>query len=259
MIHSVFELGDTLVREVLVPRTDMVFIERSKTVRQALSLALRSGFSRIPVVGVDEDDVVGFAYLKDLARRSYDFRQGESTETVDQLMRPAVFVPDTKPVDELLQEMQAARNHIAVVIDEYGGTAGLVTIEDILEEIVGEIADEYDVAERPAVEELADGSLRVNARLDVEEFGELIGVEFDEDDLDDVETVGGLMAKRLGLVPIPGATIRIGATSLTAESLAGRRNRIGAVLVRRDDGLPVATPSNGQTEDPSAQRAGQHD
>src|SRR5450755_1088553 len=128
MIHSVFELGDTLVREVLVPRTDMVFIERSKTVRQALSLALRSGFSRIPVVGVDEDDVVGFAYLKDLARRSYDFRQGESTETVDQLMRPAVFVPDTKPVDELLQEMQAARNHIAVVIDEYGGTAGLVTI-----------------------------------------------------------------------------------------------------------------------------------
>jgi len=259
MIHSVFELSDTLAREVMVPRTDMVFIERAKTLRQAMSLGLRSGFSRIPVIGENADDIVGVLYLKDVTRRIFDHREGESTEKVESVMRPAYFVPESKPADDLLKEMQANRTHIAVVVDEYGGVAGIVTIEDILEEIVGEIADEYDVAERPAVEELADGSLRVNARLDVEEFGELIGVEFDEDDLDDVETVGGLMAKRLGLVPIPGATIRIGATSLTAESLAGRRNRIGAVLVRRDDGLPVATPSNGQTEDPSAQRAGQHD
>jgi len=240
MIHSVFELGDTLAREVMVPRTDMVFIERGKTLRQALSLGLRSGFSRIPVIGENADDVVGVLYLKDVTRRIFDHREGESTEKVESVMRPTYFVPESKAADDLLKDMQANRTHIAVVVDEYGGVAGIVTIEDILEEIVGEIADEYDVAERPLVEQLADGSLRVSARLDVEEFSELIGVEFDEDDLDDVETVGGLMAKRLGLVPIPGATIRLDATSLTAESVAGRRNRIGAVLVRRDDGRPAA-------------------
>jgi len=144
MIHSVFELGDTIVREVMVPRTDIVFVERAKTLRQAMSLALRSGFSRIPVVGENEDDVVGIVYLRDLAKRTYEYRESESTERVESLMRPAAFVPDSKPVDELLREMQAERNHVAIVVDEYGGTAGLVTIEDILEEIVGEITDEYD-------------------------------------------------------------------------------------------------------------------
>jgi CBS domain containing-hemolysin-like protein len=240
MIHSVFELGDTLAREVMVPRTDMVFIERGKTLRQALSLGLRSGFSRIPVIGENADDVVGVLYLKDVTRRIFDHRQGESTEKVESVMRPPYFVPESKAADDLLKDMQANRTHIAVVVDEYGGVAGIVTIEDILEEIVGEIADEYDVDERPMVETLPDGCLRVSARLDVEEFGELIGVEFAEDDLDDVETVGGLIAKRLGLVPIPGATIRLDDISLTAESVAGRRNRIGAVLVRRDDGQPAA-------------------
>jgi len=229
MIHSVFELGDTLVREVLVPRTDMVFIERSKTVRQALSLALRSGFSRIPVVGVDEDDVVGFAYLKDLARRSYDFRQGESTETVDQLMRPAVFVPDTKPVDELLQEMQAARNHIAVVIDEYGGTAGLVTIEDILEEIVGEITDEYDV-EVPRYAQLSATEARTSIRLPLQELDEIYGTSLA---CEDVETVGGLLARELGRVPIPGSSIVVQGLRITTESGQGRRNRVGTVLIER--------------------------
>ena len=153
MIHSVFELGDTIVREVMVPRTDVVFVERHKTLRQALSLALRSGFSRIPVVGEGVDDVVGVVYLKDLIRRTHDYRDSESAELVESVMRPANFVPETKPVDELLREMQAQQTHIAIVVDEYGGTAGLVTIEDILEEIVGEITDEYDV-ERPLVEEL---------------------------------------------------------------------------------------------------------
>jgi len=219
MIHSVFELGDTLVREVLVP----------KTVRQALSLALRSGFSRIPVVGVDEDDVVGFAYLKDLARRSYDFRQGESTETVDQLMRPAVFVPDTKPVDELLQEMQAARNHIAVVIDEYGGTAGLVTIEDILEEIVGEITDEYDV-EVPRYAQLSATEARTSIRLPLQELDEIYGTSLA---CEDVETVGGLLARELGRVPIPGSSIVVQGLRITTESGQGRRNRVGTVLIER--------------------------
>ena len=144
MVRSVFELGDTIVREVMVPRTDMVFIESDRTVEQALSLALRSGFSRIPVVGENEDDVVGIAYLKDIVAWSHEHPGAEATEKVATVMRPASYVPDSKPVDELLRQMQAQRNHMVIVIDEYGGTAGLVTIEDILEEIVGEITDEYD-------------------------------------------------------------------------------------------------------------------
>src|SRR3954465_15874105 len=135
MIHSVFELGDTLVREVMVPRTDVVFIERQKTLRQAMSLALRSGYSRIPVVGENLDDIVGIAYLKDLTKRVFDRHEAEPTERVESVMRPVLYVPDSKPVDQLLREMQAERKHLAIVVDEYGGTAGLVTIEDVLEEI----------------------------------------------------------------------------------------------------------------------------
>jgi CBS domain containing-hemolysin-like protein len=232
MIHSVFELGDTLVREVMVPRTDIVFIERDKTLRQALSLALRSGFSRIPVVGENEDDVVGIAYLKDVVRRSHEYRDGESVETVESVMRPATYVPDSKPIDELLREMQAHQTHLAIVIDEYGGTAGLVTIEDILEEIVGEIADEYDV-EAPRVERLPEGGYRVTARLPVDELSELFEVEIE---VEDVETVGGLLAHALGRVPIAGSTATVAGLTLKAESIAGRRNRIGTVLVER---IPV--------------------
>ncbi|WP_042387256.1 hemolysin family protein [Streptacidiphilus melanogenes] len=235
MVHSVFELGDTIVREVMVPRTDLVMIERSKTIRQALTLALRSGFSRIPVVGENEDDVVGIAYLKDLVRRTHTNRDAES-EPVGSVMRPATFVPDSKPAADLLREMQRDRIHVAVVIDEYGGTAGLVTIEDVLEEIVGEITDEYD-RETPAVEPLPDGSYRITARLPVEELGELFGLELEDEDVD---TVGGLLAKALGRVPIPGSDaevplpddedLPIAAIRLTAESTAGRRNRIGTLL-----------------------------
>jgi CBS domain containing-hemolysin-like protein len=229
MIHSVFELGDTIVREVMVPRTEIVFVERGKTLRQALSLALRSGFSRIPVVGENEDDVVGIAYLKDIVTRSYEHRESESVEKVDSIMRPATFVPESKPIDELLREMQARQIHLAIVIDEYGGTAGLVTIEDILEEIVGEIADEYD-KEQPPVEWLGEGRARVTARLPVEELEELFGVHIEADD---VETVGGLLAQRLGRVPIAGSVATVAGLRLTAESLAGRRNRIGTVTVER--------------------------
>ncbi len=229
MVHSVFDLGDTLVREVMVPRTEMVFIERHKTLRQAMSLALRSGFSRIPVVGENADDVVGIVYLKDLTRRVYEYHEAENTERVESVMRPATFVPDSKPADELLREMQARQIHMAIVVDEYGGTAGLVTIEDILEEIVGEIADEYDV-ERPVVEWLPSGAARVSARLSVGELAELFDVEIEDEDVD---TVGGLMGKYLGRVPIPGAEITVQGLSLTAESAEGRRNRIGTVLVRR--------------------------
>ncbi len=240
MIHSVFELGDTIVREVMVPRTDVVFIERHKTLRQALSLALRSGFSRIPVIGDGTDDVVGVVYLKDLIRRTHEYRDAESIERVDSVMRPAVFVPETKPVDELLREMQAEQSHVGIVIDEYGGTAGLVTIEDVIEEIVGEITDEYDV-EQPLVEELPNGDLRVSARMHADELAERLHVDLDDDDVD---TVGGLLAKHLGRVPIPGAQVSVQGVEFTAEGTQGRRNRLGTVLVRRvDKAVEAATDS----------------
>ena len=213
----------------MVPRTDIVFVERGKTLRQALSLALRSGFSRIPVVGENEDDVIGVAYLKDLVNRSQENPDGDSVEKVESVMRPATFVPESKPIDELLREMQQRRIHLAIVIDEYGGTAGLVTIEDILEEIVGEITDEYD-QEQPAVEWLAPGRARVTSRLPVTDLAELFGVRIDAED---VETVGGLLAHALGRVPIAGSVATVAGLRLTAESLAGRRNRIGTVTVER--------------------------
>ncbi|GAA3445257.1 hemolysin family protein [Planomonospora venezuelensis] len=238
MIHSVFELGDTIVREVMVPRTDMVFIERGKTLNQALSLALRSGFSRIPVVGENEDDVIGIAYLKDVVRRVQEAGDAGRAEPVDSIMRPAGYVPESKPIDQLLREMQARQIHQAIVIDEYGGTAGLVTIEDVLEEIVGEITDEYD-QETPPVEQLEDGAVRVTARLPVGDLEDMFGVELD---VDDVETVGGLLAHALGRVPIAGSEAVVEGLSLTAESLEGRRNRIGTVLVRRGGAAESGTP-----------------
>jgi len=227
MIASVFELGETIAREVMVPRTDMVWIESSKTVRQTVALSLRSGFSRIPVVGESVDDVVGVAFLKDLVRREHE---GWDDRAVESCMRSAEWVPDSKPVDELLREMQTRRTHLAIVIDEYGGTAGLVTIEDVLEEIVGEITDEYDV-ETPPIERFDDGSARVTARLPVEDLAELFDVELVNDD--SVETVGGLLASALDRVPIPGASAELAGLRLVAEGTAGRRNRIDTVLVTR--------------------------
>ncbi|MDX6197802.1 MAG: magnesium and cobalt exporter, family [Actinomycetota bacterium] len=227
MINSVFELGDTIVREVMVPRTDIVTIERGKTVKQALNLLLRSGFSRVPVVGENNDDVLGVVYLKDLVRKERS--EGGGAVKVEEVMRDPVFVPESKPVDELLRNMQAELGHIAIVVDEYGGTAGLVTMEDVLEEIVGEITDEYD-RETPPVEKVDEETCRVTARLPVEDLEELYDVEIPHED---VETVGGLLAMALGRVPIPGATAKVNGLTLVAESSKGRRNRIGTVLVRR--------------------------
>ncbi|MGC9669277.1 hemolysin family protein [Planosporangium sp. 12N6] len=237
MIHSVFELGHTIVREVMVPRTEMVWIESHKTLRQALALAMRGGFSRMPVIGENVDDVLGIVYLKDLVRRTSSGDPAAAETPVAQVMRDAAYVPESKPVDDLLREMQAARNHIAVVVDEYGGTAGLVTIEDILEEIVGEITDEYDVAERPPVERLPDGAIRVTARLPIEDLGELFETELPADE---VETVAGLLAQALGRVPIPGAAADVAGLRLVAEGTTGRRNRIDTVLVRRIEETDLA-------------------
>jgi CBS domain containing-hemolysin-like protein len=250
MIHSVFQLGDTVAREVMVPRTEMVWIEAHKTIQQGLALALRSGFSRIPVIGASVDDVLGVVYLKDLARHGLG-RDGAQPGPVrvDQVMREAVFVPESKPVDDLLREMQAARVHLAIVVDEYGGTAGLVTIEDILEEIVGEITDEYDV-ERPPVERLPDESVRVSARLPIEDLGELFDVTLPAEDVD---TVAGLLAQALGRVPIPGATANVGGLRLVAEGATGRRNRIETVLVRRASQEDLASaPDTGQRQSADA-------
>jgi CBS domain containing-hemolysin-like protein len=229
MIHSVFDLGDTIAREVMVPRTDMVFIEEYKTLRQAVSLALRSGFSRIPVIRGGIDDVVGVLYLKDVIRRIYDKPDAQSTERVGSMMRRPLFCPDSKPVDELLQEMQAKRVHLVIVVDEFGGTAGMVTIEDILEEIVGEITDEYD-EENTNITQLGEGRYRVSSRLPVDELGDLFGLELEDED---VETVGGLMAKHLNKVPIAGSVVKYDGLELVAERSAGRRNKIGTVIVTR--------------------------
>ncbi|MBO0678262.1 HlyC/CorC family transporter [Mycolicibacterium sp. S2-37] len=231
MIQSVFELGDTPAREVMVPRTEMVWIEKDKTAGQATSLAVRSGHSRIPVIGENVDDVVGVVYLKDLVQQTYYSVNGGRDTNVAQVMRPAVFVPDSKPLDELLREMQRDRYHMALLVDEYGAIAGLVTIEDVLEEIVGEIADEYDTDEVAPVEELGDGQYRVSARLPIEDLSELYDIQVNEDL--DVDTVGGLVALELGRVPLPGAEVTWDGLRLRAEGGPDHRGRvrIGTVLI----------------------------
>jgi CBS domain containing-hemolysin-like protein len=233
MIHSVFELGDTLVRELMVPRTEMVWIEGSKNLRQGLSLALRSGFTRIPVIGENLDTITGIAYVKDLAKRTHEYRESEQTELVSDHIRPATFIPETKTAAELLKEMQRDQIHLAIVVDEYGGTAGLITIEDLLEEIVGEIADEYD-DDLEEIEWIEEGKkARVSARLHIEDLADHLEIEFEKDEVEEVDTVGGYMAKLLGRVPIPGSEIELSGWKITAERPVGRRHRIGTVLVER--------------------------
>ena len=232
MIHSVFELGDTVAREIMVPRTEMVWIEQYKTLRQAMSLCLRSGYSRVPVIGESVDDIVGVVYVKDIANRIFEHNESQTTERVTDIMRSAYMVPDSRPIDELLRDMQSARTHLAILVDEYGGTAGLVTIEDVIEEIVGDISDEFDIA-GPEVQELGNG-YRVSSRLHVDDLAELLHVTIDDEGVD---TIMGLMGKRLGIVPIAGAHVRIDKWILTAESTAGRRHRLGTVLIEQDDFL----------------------
>jgi CBS domain containing-hemolysin-like protein len=232
MIHSVFELGDTLVRELMVPRTEMVWIEKDKSLRQALSLALRSGFSRVPVIGESLDRIIGIAYVKDLAKRTLDHHEAETNERVEQHMRPATFVPESKIAADLLKEMQRDQIHLAIVVDEYGGTAGIITIEDILEEIVGEIADEFDDGVE-AFTWISEGKARAKATLHIEDLADELGIEISEEDFEDVDTIGGLMAQKLGRVPIAGSTITVGQFLITSERPVGRRRRISSVLIEK--------------------------
>lgn len=237
MIHSVFELGDTLVRELMVPRTEMVWIEGSKNLRQGLSLALRSGFTRIPVIGEGLDNIIGIAYVKDLARRVHEYRESETQELVSDHIRPATFIPETKTASDLLKEMQRNQIHLAIVVDEYGGTAGLITIEDLIEEIVGEIADEYDDELEEIEWIIPNKKARAAARLHLEDLADHLELELDENEREDVDTIGGFMAKQLGRVPIPGSEINLHNWKITAERPVGRRHRIGTVLVERLDEL----------------------
>ncbi|WP_125777041.1 hemolysin family protein [Antribacter gilvus] len=241
LIRSVIELGGTIAREVMVPRTDMVTVTASTPLRKVLRLFLRSGFSRVPVVGVSVDDVVGVAYLKDVVAALHS-PQGETlpdagARPASDIARQAAFVPESKPVDDLLRQMQEGSSHMALVVDEYGGIAGLVTIEDVLEELVGELTDEHDRAPDHEVEDLGDGLFRVPARLPVDELGDLFDLRLDDDDVD---TAGGLLAKALGKVPLLGADAEVGGLHLQADRVEGRRKQVATILVHRvhaDDDL----------------------
>ncbi len=225
LIHSIFEFGDTVVREVMLPRPDMVAVDADDTIEEAIERAIERGFSRLPVCeDHSTDDIIGLVYLKDLVRRA---RAGEGADVVRVAVRPAIFVPEQKRVAELLREMRTKQFHMAVVVDEHGGTSGLVTLEDLLEEIVGEIADEYDV-EMPAVERLADGSLRVPGRTPVDEVSEALGTELPDEEWD---TVGGLILNLLGHVPEEGETVRFQGLEFRTERVQGRR--IASVRITR--------------------------
>lgn len=229
MIQSVFKLGDTMVKSVMVPRTDLQCLTHETTLSKAMARFLLTGFSRAPVIGSSEDDIRGIVYLKDVARRMQADPESGTSTTVEQIARAAVFVPETKPIDDLLRQMQLESTHVAIVVDEYGGTAGLVTIEDILEEIVGEIDDEYDRSSVD-VEDLPGGVKRVSTRLPVEDAGDLFDLDIDDDE---VTSVGGLLAKALGQVPVPGAVAEIHGLRIEAEHGVGRRHTIATLLVSK--------------------------
>jgi CBS domain containing-hemolysin-like protein len=224
LIHSIIDFGDTVTREVMKPRTDMVAVEARARVADVLEVAFAAGYSRIPVYENGIDDIVGIAYTKDLMKSE---REGHGQDEVRALARPAYFVPETKRVSQLMREMQKTHTHMAIVVDEYGGTAGVVTLEDLLEELVGEIVDEYDV-EEPAIEQLGDGQLRVTASLPIDEVSELLGVELPEGDWD---TVGGFLFSLLGHMPIEGESARYDGHLLIAERVEGRR--IGRVRIEK--------------------------
>jgi CBS domain containing-hemolysin-like protein len=255
LIHSIFEFNDTVVREVMIPRTDMVTIDDEATVDEAMSLFLSRGVSRVPVVGKDADEVLGILYLRDVARLNYEQPLGHAETSVVELARPALFVPESKKADDMLRQMQLESNHLAMVVDEYGGIAGLVTLEDLIEELVGEISDEYDRA-LVDVEELADGLYRVNARLAIDELGDLFDLELDDDDVD---SVGGLLTKHLGRLPVSGSRVEVAGLALTAERTEGRRKQLRTVLVERGAPVEEQEPARDQQQEPSPEPRAERD
>jgi len=233
LIHSIFEFNDTVVREVMIPRTDMVTIDRDDTIAAAMSLFLSKGVSRMPVIGDDVDEVLGVLYLRDVARLSFEKPKAVEKTTAVDLARPALFVPESQKADDLLRVMQLESNHLAMVVDEYGGIAGLATLEDLIEELVGEISDEYD-STVPEYEQLTDGSYRVNARLPIDALGDLFGIDLDDEDVD---SVGGLLTKAVGRLPVVGSTATVSGLILRADRTEGRRKQLVTVVVERDQSL----------------------
>lgn len=245
LMESVDEFGETIVREVMVPRIDMASVKADDKLEQAMKVFLTRGYSRLPVVGKNVDDVVGILYLKDVTRLMHENPKAIKNSTCGEQSRAALFVPESKPVDDLLRELQTRSTHIAVVVDEYGGVAGLVTMEDVIEEIVGDISDEYD-REIAEFEELDSGKLRVVAGFSLFDLGERFNLELEDEDVD---TVGGLLAKTLGRLPAKGDSVEVSGLTLTAERIEGRRKRLITVLVEASEALQASTQNlKGDTE-----------
>ncbi len=233
LIHSIFEFNDTVVREVMIPRTDMITIESDAIMNTAMGLFLGRGVSRMPVIGEDIDEVLGVLYLRDVARVTHERANLSNSLTAGGLARPALFVPESQKADSLLRQMQLESNHLAMVVDEYGGIAGLVTLEDLIEELVGDISDEYD-RDVVEVDDLGGGRFRVSARLPIDELGDLFGLELEDDEVD---SVGGLLTKVLGRLPVAGSVVEFSGLVLTADRTEGRRKRLSTVIVTRDPAL----------------------
>ena len=231
LIESIIEFGDTVAREVMVPRPDMAIIPYEATITQALDFAIEHGYSRLPVEGPnDDEDVIGLAYTKDLMRAE---RAGDGERPAAELVRPIRFIPENKPVRQLMREMQTGKFHLAIVADEYGAVSGLVTLEDCLEELVGEIVDEYD-NETPDVERLPSGEYLVDGGMSVSEVNDLLDIEIPDDDWD---TIGGFVFNTLGHVPVAGDAIEHDGWQFEATEVEGRRIRRlrVTVIVAGDD------------------------
>jgi CBS domain containing-hemolysin-like protein len=237
LIHSIFEWGETVAREVMVPRTDMVTVNAETTLSDALKIFHDSGFSRLPVVGDDVDAVLGVLNLRDLSKAGLDDYASMSILTAAEIVRPAVFIPESKKADETLKQLQSQSTHMAFVVDEYGGIAGLLTLEDLIEELVGEISDEYDRG-APDVQKLDESTYLVATRLPVDELGELFGLELEDEDVD---SVGGLLTKELGRLPIVGDSVSISGLIMTADKSGSHRKRVTRVVVTADQALVDVT------------------
>ena len=233
LIHSIFEWGDTVVREVMIPRTDMITIDDVDTAATAMTQFLSTGVSRMPVIGKDADEVLGILYLRDVARLTHEHPENAAETPVSEVARPALFVPESKKADDALRQMQLDSNHLAMVVDEYGGIAGLVTMEDLIEELVGDISDEYD-RDTPDIADLGGGVFRVSGRLPKDELGDLFGIDLDDDDVD---SAGGLLIKALGRLAEAGASAEVDGLVLRAERVEGRRKLLRTLIVERSQAL----------------------
>ncbi|MDR2799070.1 MAG: hemolysin family protein [Bifidobacteriaceae bacterium] len=230
MIKSVVELGDTIVREVMVPRTSMEVLEKGETLKNSLNEFLKTGYSRMPVIGENSDDILGIAYFKDVVRCVYKKQATKKTQKIEDIVRKAVFVPESMTVDALLRQMQESHSHIAIAIDEYGGVAGLVTLEDALEEIVGEVVDEFDKNEEAEPEKIDSSTYKVSARMSIDDLSELFEIDLSYEDID---TVGGLFTKALGSVPKADSVAEIDGLKFWVDKINVPKRQILQIIVQK--------------------------